>query len=224
MREAAAVTRGEAAAGSLSGMRADEPMSLRDRFLASLALYAGVMTIYMSAGHVARPPQVSLVTPLDDAIPFVPAAMYGYALAYVVPVALLWVEVSREGVARMTRACLLAYAMAAAFFVVMPVIDADPPIAGSSLAERLLEWNRAADPTKNAFPSMHVGLAVLLALIGFQRSRAWGWALLTCGAIISVSTLLVKQHFILDIPAGAIVALAAFRLTHGAWLPRKATS
>jgi membrane-associated phospholipid phosphatase len=189
-------------------------MPLADRLKWSLVLYAGVMSIYFAAGHVARPPWVSLRTPLDDAIPFVPAAMWGYALAYVVPVALLWVAVDEAGMKRMTRAALLAYMMAAPFFALMPVRDADPPVDGVTLSERALIWNRAADVTKNAFPSMHVGLAVLLALIGFRRSRGWGIALLSGAAIISVSTLLVKQHFVADIPAGALVAWLAFRLTH----------
>lgn len=196
-------------------MPSDAPLPLPDRLKASLVLYACVMTIYFSAGHVARPPWISLRTPLDDVLPFVPEAMLGYALAYVVPLALLWVEVTLSGVRRMMRACLLAYAMASFFFVVMPVRDADPPLAGDSWAERLLDWNRAADITKNAFPSMHVGLAVLLALIAFRRSAAWGWGLTACAVVISASTLLVKQHFIVDIPAGAIIAFAAFRIIYG---------
>jgi membrane-associated phospholipid phosphatase len=177
-------------------MPTDEPLPLHDRLRITLVLYACVMTIYFSAGHVARPPWISLRTPIDDAIPFVP------------------------GMRRMMRACLLAYAMAAAFFVVMPVRDADPPLQGASWAERLLDWNRAADVTKNAFPSMHVGLAVLLALIGFRRSPAWGWGLLACAAVISVSTLLVKQHFVADIPAGALVAFAAYRIIYGPGRPQ----
>ena len=195
-------------------MQPDEPLPLGDRLKASLVLYACVMTIYFSAGHVARPPHVSLSTPLDDAIPFVPEAMLGYGLAYVVPLALLWVETTLQGVRRMTRACLLAYAMAGAVFVLMPVRDADPPLQGTSWAERLLDWNRSADLTKNAFPSMHVGLAVLLALIAFRKHPAWGWALSTCALVISVSTLLVKQHFIVDIPAGALVAIAAYHVVY----------
>lgn len=197
-------------------MEADEPMPLADRLAASLVLYAGVMSIYFAAGHVARPPHLGLETRLDAAIPFVPEGMAGYALAYVVPVALLWVETSRAGVRRMSRACLLAYAMAAPFFVLLPVADRDPPVTGDTWAERLLVFNRAADLTKNAFPSMHVGLAVLLALIAWRRSKPWGIALALCAVVIAVSTLLVKQHFLVDIPAGALVALAAFTLVYGA--------
>lgn len=194
---------------------ADERMPLRARLLHTIALYAGAMSIYFAAGHVARPPWTDVSTPLDDALPFWPWAMAGYALAYVVPVSLVFVETSVGGHRRLSRAVLLAYLMAAPFFLAMPVQDADPPVQASDAAEHALVLNRGLDTTKNAFPSMHVGLAVLLALVGARRSRPWGWTLGLCAGLIIVSTLFVKQHFVVDLPAGALVAWAAFRLTYG---------
>jgi membrane-associated phospholipid phosphatase len=192
------------------------PLPVLARVKLSVLTYVSCMSIYYAAGLAARSPHVVLATRLDDAIPFEPQAMAGYALAYVVPVSLLWVEVTEAGMRRLLRAVLLAYAIAAPFFIFMPIASADPRIEGTSWGERLLLWNRAADTTKNAFPSMHVGLAVLLALIGWRRSRAWGTALGACAAVIAVSTLLVKQHFLADIPAGALVAVIAFRAVYGA--------
>lgn len=194
---------------------AAERMPLRARLLHTIALYAGAMTVYFAAGHSARPPWTSVATPLDDALPFWPWAMAGYALAYLVPVSLVFVETSHAGHRRLSRAVLLAYLMAAPFFLAMPVQDADPPVQASDAAEHALVVNRGLDTTKNAFPSMHVGLAVLLALVGARRSRAWGWGLGLCAAMIVVSTLFVKQHFVVDLPAGALVAWLAFRLTYG---------
>jgi membrane-associated phospholipid phosphatase len=97
----------------------------------------------------------------------------------------------------------------------MPVQDADPPLQPSTWLEHGLEVNRVADQTKNAFPSMHVGLAVLLTLIGLRVCRGWGLVLGVATAVIVVSTLLVKQHFLADLPAGAIVGWAAFRAVYG---------
>ena len=197
-------------------MSADaERLPLGARILHTIALYAGAMTIYFAAGHSARPPWTSVATPLDDALPFLPWAMAGYALAYVVPLSLVFLETTVEGHHRLSRAVLLAYLMAAPVFLAMPVQDADPPVQASDAAEHALVVNRGLDTTKNAFPSMHVGLAVLLAMVGAHRSRAWGWGLGLCAAVIIVSTLFVKQHFLVDLPAGALVAWVAFRLTYG---------
>lgn len=187
----------------------ERELPLHVRLLHAAALYAGVLTIYFAAGHAARPPVVRLSTPLDDALPFMPVAMAGYALAYLMPLSLAFIEVTEAGVRRMTRAVLLAYLLAAPFFLAMPVVDADPPLQAESGSEHLLVLNRGIDTTKNAFPSMHVGLAALLALVAWRRSRAWGLALAGAAALIAASTLLVKQHFIADIPAGLAVAVAA---------------
>lgn len=191
-------------------------LPLRDRALFALTIYAGAMTIYFIGGHLARPPYLSVATPLDDLVPFYTPAILGYALVYVMPVAVLWLEVTDAGLRRMRRAMLLAYALAAPFFLAMPVRDADPPLDPGTWSEHLLEWNRLADTTKNAFPSMHVGAATLLTLIGWRRSPAWGMVLTAGTAVIVVSTLLVKQHFLVDLPAGALVGWLAFRRVYGA--------
>jgi membrane-associated phospholipid phosphatase len=193
----------------------DPQLPLGARIVHTLALYAGAMTIYFAAGHAARPPYVSVSTALDDALPFLPWAMAGYALCYVVPASLIWLETSQAGVRRLSRAVLLAYLMAAPFFLAMPVQDADPPVEASNGAEHALVINRGLDTTKNAFPSMHVGLAVLLAFVGHRRSKAWGWTLGLAAALIIVSTLFVKQHFLVDLPAGALVGWLAFRISYG---------
>ena len=193
----------------------DVQLRLGARILYTLALYSGAMTIYFAAGHAARPPWVSVSTPLDEALPFLPWTMLGYALAYVVPLSLVFLETTEAGMRRLSRAVLLAYMMAAPFFLAMPVQDADPPVEASNGVEQAIVLNRGLDVTKNAFPSMHVGLAVLLAFVGHRRSRAWGWALGLAAALIIVSTLFVKQHFVVDLPSGALVGWLAFRLVYG---------
>lgn len=189
-------------------------LPLRERILLSVVLYAGVMSIYFAAGSIARPPLVAIETALDRAIPFIPAAMLGYGLCYVVPASLLWVETTRSGMHRLMRAAFLAYMMAAPFFLVMPVQDADPPLQPDGVLAHLLVLNRHADESKNAFPSMHVGLATLLAFVGARRSAPWGWALGGAAVVIAASTLLVKQHFIVDLVAGAAVGWLAYRIVY----------
>lgn len=194
---------------------ADDRLSLRARILHTLALYAGAMTIYFAAGHAAQPAWASVATAVDDALPFLPWAMAGYALCYVVPLSLIFLETTEGGMRKLSRAVLLAYLMASPFFLAMPVQDADPEVVASNGAEHALVINRGLDTTKNAFPSMHVGLAVLLAFVGHRRSKAWGWTLGIAAALIIVSTLFVKQHFLVDLPAGAFVGWLAFRITYG---------
>jgi len=69
----------------------------------------------------------------------------------------------------------------------------------------------------NSFPSLHVGLAVYTVLFAARVSRgrmrtaarwwlvsaAWLWT-----ALIAYAALATKQHYAIDLPAGALVAYA----------------
>jgi membrane-associated phospholipid phosphatase len=64
----------------------------------------------------------------------------------------------------------------------------------------------ALDPPYNLCPSLHVSIAVLAAM---SMSRALGRrAPLSslAAAVVAVSTCLVKQHFLIDVFAGAALA------------------
>jgi len=84
-----------------------------------------------------------------------------------------------------------------------------------SYAEKMLSFVQRVDQGGNCFPSMHVAVAVFCALymsvLGDASHlliiAAWGATVL-----ISISTVLTKQHFVLDLPAGALHAIACFYL------------
>jgi membrane-associated phospholipid phosphatase len=63
------------------------------------------------------------------------------------------------------------------------------------------------DPPYNLFPSLHLSMALLAGLAAWKASRRYGATALAGVALIGVSTLTVKQHFIADGVAG--IALAA---------------
>lgn len=62
------------------------------------------------------------------------------------------------------------------------------------------------DKPGNTFPSLHVATTVLGALR--LRHRRGGALWLLWAALISVSTLTVKQHFLVDVLGGLAVAFA----------------
>jgi len=66
------------------------------------------------------------------------------------------------------------------------------------------------DRPYNCFPSLHVGYAVLAALTCYRIHRGWGIAALVYAALIGISTLYTKQHYIVDVVAGALLAYVAY--------------
>jgi membrane-associated phospholipid phosphatase len=190
-------------------------VSLPKRLADTVAVGSLASGSYMIAGAFVAPSRAPLHTPLDAWTPFVPEAIWlympGYALCFALVVGLV-----RE--ARRWRASLLSFGavsgLALPFFVLLPIAAprADPH-AAASVSGAMVALLYAHDPAVNTFPSLHVANAVLCAgIVAGTRPRyargAWGLAL-----GIAVSVLLLKQHWAVDVPAGA--ALGALGL--GMW-------
>lgn len=146
---------------------------------------------------------------LDAHIPFVPAFVFGYTLYYawiLLPALMLH---TRAHFYQAMIAFNLVQAPAILIFLVYPTQMTRPTVVGDDLASQLVRLLYRADPGFNLLPSLHVGHSVLVALIFHAfRPKLFPWV--ACGAVvICLSTLLIKQHVILDVPAGAALAIVA---------------
>ena len=67
----------------------------------------------------------------------------------------------------------------------------------------------------NNLPSLHVALSLTSAIAIAQRCDTWGrWIYLGWGLLISVSSVLMHEHHIADIVAGALLAIAGMYLVY----------
>lgn len=87
---------------------------------------------------------------------------------------------------------------------------------GNSLSERFLSLVHHFDKGGNCFPSMHVGTAFLTALHIYNNLSAQSNSLIylvfIMPILISMSTLFTKQHYVIDIPAGAVLGFFVFSI------------
>jgi len=65
------------------------------------------------------------------------------------------------------------------------------------------------DHTTNAFPSLHVAMALLSSLICYRHNKKYWWFILWA-VLISISIVFVKQHYFIDIIGGALVGLIGY--------------
>ncbi|MFH1724918.1 MAG: phosphatase PAP2 family protein [Elusimicrobiota bacterium] len=151
---------------------------------------------------------------LDQLIPFSPGWVWIYILyfpACFLP--LVFVEVRRriETFRRTALGYGLQFAVAFIFFALIPLRMARPEIVPSDLTETVLHGLYRIDPGFNLFPSLHVANTAFIACLTWSLRGpaagllAWGFCLL-----ISVSALLVKQHYFVDIPAGVLLGGACY--------------
>jgi membrane-associated phospholipid phosphatase len=112
---------------------------------------------------------------------------------------------------------LACMAAAYACFLVFPVRILPPPQASAAQAAGLP--GPAApfalffdDGGMNCFPSLHLALATLAALCCARAGRRMGAFAWTLTALIAISSLLLKRHYAVDLPAGAALGGACYAL------------
>jgi membrane-associated phospholipid phosphatase len=179
------------------------------RTLVALAYLQAETAAYLSMNRLgALRRSVPLLTPADRVVPLRPRSLWLY-LSFV-PFCLAAIHDVRS-IPRMVRmmACLvLATLVSYRSFLRFPssyprpdVAVDDPRLAGA--------WRslRAIDLPGNTFPSVHAGHAFLLALmLAPELPEEEAEARILWAILISLSTLTTKQHYLVDIAGGIVVA------------------
>ncbi|UCF39994.1 MAG: phosphatase PAP2 family protein [Gemmatimonadota bacterium] len=182
----------------------------RRRLLAVLATaYVIFVATYLavniySIGRTSR----ALWLPGEAALPFIPEFEFFYILGYLVPLLAVFRLPGASEFRRLLVAFGLTLLVAYATYLVFPVYLERPEFEVNSVATFLLSLEYH-DPSYNHFPSLHLGTAWLIYLAcrrGVRRRVAVVALLLA----ISLSTVFVKQHYLVDVVFGVGLALAAW--------------
>ena len=182
-----------------------------------MALYT---VFYLTAFHWL---EVNITVPaiwvhcqLDDVIPFCKYAIVPYFAWFAwIPFTLFYLLRHGER-SDFWRVCLCLFAgmtIALSCYVLLPTGLALRPyrVYGSDIFARLVRMLYAVDSSKNVCPSIHCQSSACMAM-AFSHSKlakerpalkilAWVWAALICA-----STVFTKQHSIVDVVCGLVVA------------------
>jgi len=182
----------------------------------SVVVYAIWLAAYEIVGHYVKTlPTIDLTGFIDRQIPLIPEFVWAYAFCYIYPFVPLFVTVDWHRYNRGLIAMAIANITAFAVYILYPVAMPRVPL-GDSISEKLLGFIYWLDfkPAVTELPSLHVFFAWLVYLMSRkQRLNQFGDAVLfSIAAAITVSTLFVKQHFVLDVVAGLIWATGSWLL------------
>jgi membrane-associated phospholipid phosphatase len=160
---------------------------------------------------------VTLATPIDHAIPFLPWTCYIYSFVYTSALYPLFVIRCPRLFRRAVIANVLVITVGLVTFRVFPVttVGLRADLTGYDLGvfENWGMWlTYRVDPPFNAFPSLHLAMALIASLSVLKANRGLGIAGLAIAAAIGVSTWTVKQHWIADSIAAVVVAVGVFWL------------
>jgi membrane-associated phospholipid phosphatase len=182
----------------------------RGRVFVVLAAAYGVFTVsYLAINifSIGREGAI-LYLPGEARLPFVPAFEYLYVLGYLLPLMAVFALPGPVAFRRLLLAFSLMLPVAYGTYLLFPVWFERPMLQPDSLATWLL-WLEYHDPSYNHFPSLHVGISWLVYL-ACRDGVSHPAALLGLALGIAVSTLFVKQHYVVDVAAGMGLAWAAW--------------
>jgi membrane-associated phospholipid phosphatase len=82
-------------------------------------------------------------------------------------------------------------------------------VTGTGFAVWGLRFLYDADPPYNCFPSLHVAHSFVSALAAYRVHHTLGFVAVSCAWLVAISTLFTRQHYVADLIAGILLAVAA---------------
>jgi membrane-associated phospholipid phosphatase len=180
--------------------------------LGVILIIGGYQFYFWCQRNPLAPPR-ELRLPIDDRIPYWPAWVWIYGFLYWPGVLYTaWVIESSRQFVYLAVSFLGLLGMQMVFFVLFPVAtpEAWRAINGRRTgSERFLAFVQRLDARSNSFPSMHTSVATLTALYLVPHLGAWAFLF---PVLIALSCLFTKQHYLVDLPAGAALGWLAHRV------------
>lgn len=156
-----------------------------------------------------------LKTPLDDLIPFIPAFVLPYLAHWVVLLASLvyFFFFNRTEFTQVVVTLVVVNLTASAVFLLAQTGVNRPEIVGKEIFSNLVSWIYSVDKPYNVWPSLHVGVALIYTWGWWMVNKQWGIYASIFAALVILSTVFIKQHYLLDILGGAIFAWFAVSIS-----------
>jgi membrane-associated phospholipid phosphatase len=151
--------------------------------------------------------------------PFVPATVLGYLSIYLLMMAPPFILGTRRELRALAQTLIVVITCAGLGFLLLPVATAFPAPKPMGYWQGPVQFAKAVALEHNLLPSLHVAMSVVCVAIYTRKTRwlgkfvLWSWAL-----GIGLSTLLLHQHYLLDVVTGWLLGLAGVRWGYERWL------
>jgi membrane-associated phospholipid phosphatase len=177
--------------------------------------FVSLLPLYFVIGELTRGrPTYAPDIALDRALSLQPTWMlvYGSLLVFVVLLPLLVVR-QPELLRRAMQAYLMVMIVSYVGFLLYPTAAPRPAqVLGGGFSAWSLRLAYSLDPPHGCFPSLHVAYSFVSALTCYRVHRGVGAGAGLWAALIGVSTLYTKQHYVADVIAGTLAAYVAYVL------------
>lgn len=144
---------------------------------------------------------------LDYLIPFVPEFVVPYVYWYIyVALGLVFILLqSRNRYMKTFLTLISGMCVCYVIFFIFPTEITRPQVSNEGIFNWIVQVVYKKDRPFNCFPSLHVlGTYIIMRYTKLSYSKVWFYYTQIVGSLIILSTVFIKQHFVLDI-IGAII-------------------
>mgnify|MGYP002533047919 FL=1 len=157
----------------------------------------------------------NIETGVDRSIPFVPEFLVIYFGCYVFWAVnyILIARQDRRSVYQFFTGDFISRCVCLVSFLTFPTTNTRPLITGSGLWNQAALWLYSIDAADNLFPSIHclVSWFCYLGIRGRKEIPRWYQSVsMVIAILVFASTLLTKQHVIVDVAGGVLLAEFCF--------------
>ena len=159
----------------------------------------------------------NIETGLDRSLPFVPQFLVVYFGCYLFWAVnyILIARQERHRVYQFFTGDFLSRCICLVFFLVYPTTNTRPVITDAGLWNQAALWLYSVDAADNLFPSIHclVSWFCFLGIKDQKRIPTWYKGVsFTLAVLVFLSTIFTKQHVLVDVAGGVILAQVCFIL------------
>lgn len=177
--------------------------------IASLVIYQSLLYLISKLTPIKT---TILTSTIDSRIPFIPFFIYFYILWYIMLfiVPYLLYKSDKEIFKKYFVSTFISITIAGLIYILFPTSIVRASINGSGITNFIVKFIYLIDtPVMNCFPSMHciISFLFIFSVIGCRNlSNKYKWVISILSCLIVISTLLVKQHVVVDVISGFIIS------------------
>jgi membrane-associated phospholipid phosphatase len=194
-----------------------------NRYFAGFLMFLIAAVLYLTANHIHLfPPQLLPLSWVDQAIPFLPNTVWFYLSEYIFFGCVYALTRDYVNLNKYWYSFVALQLVSVAIFWIWPTTY---PRDGFPLTTDLNSWTyyafsslRETDTPANCCPSLHVSSVYLSTFIFLDEQKKKFPFFFVWGTLIALSTLTTKQHYLIDVVTGFIMAVI-FYWTFHRWIP-----
>ena len=169
------------------------------------------LVMYMLPNHLHfYKPHYIYMFDIEHIIPFIDWTIFIYMSDYIFVALVFYLLKDKQNMNRIFYSQLMLLFVAMIIFFIYPTAYPRPTVEYNGFIGSFVKFLHTLDTSSNACPSMHVAVTFVAAFGFIKEQQKKLFIFIPWAILISLSTLTVKQHYILDIVLGLAIAIIAY--------------